>query len=132
MPGAATGDPEIFEDIVKTGDHIRQFSVAMTSLDADISRLNLPAPDFIKIDIEGMELDALQGMSQILKSKRPDLYLELHGTTIEDKRANAVAVISFLVERGYDIYAIEQRRTITSEKPTGRESHIYCRHLGKL
>ena len=89
-------------------------------------------PQFIKIDIEGMELHALQGMSQILKSKRPDLYLELHGTTIEDKRANAVAVISFLVERGYDIYAIEQRRTITSEKPTGRESHIYCRHLGKL
>jgi hypothetical protein len=65
-----------------------------------------------------MELNALQGMSQILKSKRPDLYLELHGTTAEDKRTNAAGVISFLAERGYDIYSVEQKQTITSERPT--------------
>jgi FkbM family methyltransferase len=132
MPGAATGDPEILEAMVKLGKHIEQFSVAMTSLDADVTRLNLPLPDFVKIDIEGMELNALQGMSQILKSKRPDLYLELHGTTAEDKRANAAGVISFLAERGYDIYSVEQKQTITSERPTGQESHIYCRHLSRL
>jgi FkbM family methyltransferase len=132
MPGAATGDPEIFEDMVKLGRDVKQFSVAMTSLDADIGRLNLPLPDFLKIDIEGMELSALQGMSHVLENKRPELYLELHGTTAEDKRANAVAVISFLVERGYDIYSIEQKQTITYERPTGRESHIYCRHVSKL
>jgi Methyltransferase FkbM domain len=95
MPGAATGDPEIFEHIVRLGGRLKQFSVAMTSLDADVRRLKLPLPNFIKIDTKGMELNALEGMSPILKSKHPDLYLELHGTTPEDKRANAAAVIRF-------------------------------------
>jgi FkbM family methyltransferase len=127
MSGAATGDPEITKSLNDTGAHVQHFSVAMTSLDDDVSRLGLPAPDFVKIDIEGMELNALQGMREILSTKRPDLYIEMHGTTREDKQANAHAVIGLLVECGYDILNVEAKQAITFEKPTGRESHIYCR-----
>jgi FkbM family methyltransferase len=131
MSGAASGDSEIAGQMTTTGRGIRQWSVAMTSIDADISRLHLPPPDFVKIDIEGMELKALEGMSQTIAQSRPDFYVELHGATPEHKRANASAVISFLTSRGYSIYAVEQKRIITNETPTGHEGHIYCQHSSR-
>jgi FkbM family methyltransferase len=131
MSGAASGDPEIVDQMLRTGSGIRECSVALTTVDADRSRLQLPPPDFIKIDIEGMELNALEGMEGTLSACSPDLYIELHGTTPEDKRANACAVISFLTSRGYSVYAVEFKREITCETPTGRESHIYCTHPGR-
>jgi FkbM family methyltransferase len=128
MSGAASGNPEIAGQITSTGRGIREWSVAMTTIDADISRFHLPPPDFVKIDIEGMELQALEGMAQTIAQSHPDFYVELHGASPEHKRANASAVISFLTSRGYSVYAVEQKRLITNETPTGSESHIYCRH----
>lgn len=126
LSGAATGDPVICASVMRESSHVQAFSVAMTSLDDDIRRLRLPPPDFIKIDIEGMELKALQGMCETLRTKRPDLYIELHGTTLENKQENAILVMSLLVQFDYEIVNVETRQTITSGKLTGCESHIYC------
>jgi FkbM family methyltransferase len=128
MSGAASGDREIARLITTAGKGILEWSVAMTSIDADINRFHLPTPDFVKIDIEGMELKALEGMSETIAEFHPDFYVELHGATPEHKRANASAVISFFTSRGYSIYGVEQKRLITDDTPTGRESHIYCQH----
>jgi FkbM family methyltransferase len=126
MSGAASGDPEIFDQIGSSAHDVREFSVVLTTIDADIRRFHLPEPDFVKIDIEGMELDALEGMVALLASRKPDLYLELHGTTPGDKLANATNVIEFIRQRGYGIFDVEQNRDVTQDVPTGRESHIYC------
>ena len=124
--GAATGDPELAGHMQESGADVHHFSVVMTSLDQDIARFGLPQPDFIKIDIEAMEVEALRGMASTIASRGPDLYVELHGTTKEDKCANATDAINFIRDRGYQIYDVEQRRTITGDTPTGRESHIHC------
>lgn len=39
--------------------------------------LNLPPPDFIKIDIEGYEYQALQGMMSFLKKNKPFMLIEI-------------------------------------------------------
>jgi FkbM family methyltransferase len=126
MTGTATGDPEIFEQIRHTVKGAQEFTVALTSIDSAIRRFELREPDFVKIDIEGMELDALQGMVSLIASRKPQLYLELHGTTEEDKRANAAGVIDFVRTQGYSVLDVEQDRDITTTVPTGRESHIYA------
>jgi FkbM family methyltransferase len=130
MIGAASGDPEISEQIRAEVKDAIELPVILTSIDAGIARFGLPQPEFVKIDIEGMELDALQGMTDLIASRKPELYLELHGTVEEDKRANATDVIEFIRSRGYRIFDVEQNRDITANVPTGRESHIYCRHPG--
>jgi FkbM family methyltransferase len=126
MSGAASGDPEIKASLSESTEDLSSFSAATTSLDEEIKRFGLESPDFVKIDIEGMELQALQGMQEILRTRKPDLYIELHGTTPEDKRANAEAVIGLLLGHGYQILNVETNQAITSDKPRGGESHIYC------
>ena len=65
-------------------------------------------------------------MTALIASTKPALYLELHGTTEQDKRANATDVIGFVRGHHYKIFDVEQNRDITNDVPTGRESHIYC------
>lgn len=126
LPGTASGDPAIAEFLAGEAKQMRAFSTVVTSIDAEVERFGLPEPDFVKIDIEGMELAALRGMEKVLAAKRPELYVELHGTTPEHKRQSSRSVIGFAREHGYRVLDVERNADVTGEEPTGRESHIYC------
>ena len=52
--------------------------VPTRSVDSVLSEL--PSPDLIKVDIEGAEVDCLNGAGELLKGRRPLLLIELHGT----------------------------------------------------
>jgi FkbM family methyltransferase len=56
------------------------FDVQVTTLDAFLARTDAPPPTVIKLDIEGAELRALDGMRQTLAAHGPALVVELHGT----------------------------------------------------
>jgi len=61
-----------------------------------IDDMRLPRLDLIKIDIEGMELEALQGASQTIERCRPIMLIEQIKTGRDQLR-------SWLVERGYQV-----------------------------
>lgn len=82
----------------KSAHHER---IEITTLDAEVFENGLSMPEFIKIDIEGYELPALQGAKQLLATSHPTLYIEMRGETTNEKRRNAKAVLEFLAERGY-------------------------------
>jgi len=52
--------------------------VRTLTLDDYVRRERAELPDFVKIDVEGAEFDALRGAETLLTSKRPVLYLETH------------------------------------------------------
>jgi FkbM family methyltransferase len=54
-------------------------SVEGISLDSFVYDNNNPAPQVVKMDIEGGEVLALPGMRRILEKEHPILLLELHG-----------------------------------------------------
>lgn len=58
--------------------------------------LDLPAPDLVKIDVEGHEVETLRGMRRTLTAHRPVVVVEIHG----DRRA---ACESALTEMGFDL-----------------------------
>lgn len=53
--------------------------VRTVGLDEEIAVGRLPVPHAIKIDVEGAELQLLQGAAKTLQSARPQLFLDLHG-----------------------------------------------------
>jgi FkbM family methyltransferase len=60
-------------------NYLEEILVPGTSLDHFVFEQGNPAPDVIKIDIEGGEILALPGMKRLLKETRPLIFLELHG-----------------------------------------------------
>jgi len=120
MAGGGTLDPSAVSPVLQ--------AVEITTLDRDIALASLPAPDLIKIDIEGWELEALQGARETLAAHRPALFLEMHGETMREKRRKASAMVAFLCDAGYtDIVHVETGATITPGAETvAAEGHLYC------
>lgn len=130
MPGAASGNVELVSQIASSVKTARSLEIPVTTLDADIEKMKLPHPDFIKIDVEGMELDALKGMLKTIRTFHPDLFIEMHGAEMPDKIRNALLVCQFLEESGYSIYDVENQRHLTSTTLDSHPpSHLYCKKI---
>ena len=63
-----------------------------------IDELNLPRLDLIKIDIEGMEIEALQGAQETISRNRPQLI-------IEKIKSEESQLIAFLDNLDYKIFS---------------------------
>ena len=95
----------------------------MDSLDNQIIHHALPKPDFIKIDVEELELEVLTGMRETVLNYRPQLYIEVHGGP-----DNINNVVNLLLSYGYSLRHIELGETInaaTTQRVKGGQ-HIYC------
>lgn len=101
--------------------------IEVAALDEEIALRNLPAPDLIKIDVEGMEWYALRGMRKTIEKHRPRLFIEIHGSDIEDKTANVRRVVALLEEVGCTIHHVETGVAITSfNAAMAHFGHLYC------
>jgi FkbM family methyltransferase len=87
-------DLDIKSFIVKTKED-KKGRILATSVDKLVDSLGLPRLDWIKIDIEGAEVEALKGAMKTLLTYRPTLWLEFHGTLQEVK--------ALLAEANYEI-----------------------------
>ena len=79
--------------------------VMMRRLDA----MTLPAPDVIKMDVEGHETEVLRGSIQILRSTRPFIVFENKPDQTMPQRA--LEPLFFLKELGYNLYIPTVQRT---------------------
>jgi FkbM family methyltransferase len=77
---------------------VEQHTVVTVTL--DWLAAHFPAPDVVKIDIEGAELMALQGAGSLLRGARPAIYVEVHPH-------NAGAASTILRESGYSLFGIQ-------------------------
>jgi FkbM family methyltransferase len=125
MPGAASGADAVRTQVEQTASQTVSTAVGVVRLDEDIRDAGLPAPDLIKIDVEGMELAVLQGAGGVLNA-HPALYIEMHGSDIANKRANARAVLEFLWSRGYRKILNVEAGTLTNPENVDRPSHLYA------
>ncbi len=55
-------------------------SIEVTTVDFLVGKLSLPHVDWIKLDIEGGEVEALKGAEQTLRRFHPKLFIEVHET----------------------------------------------------
>jgi FkbM family methyltransferase len=126
---SATGSMEdkIQSQIIGEGN-FKQLQINVDTLDGAIDTHSLPKPDFIKIDIEGMEYQALLGMSQTIHNYSPQFYIEIHGADELSKRENIRRIAELFQSRGYSMWHIETQQAITiSNCSTAKEGHIFCK-----
>lgn len=90
---------------------------------------------FIKMDIEGAELDALHGMYKLLERFHPIILMEFHPPSIKEKHDNPEQIYHLLKTLGYTIYLIpdtdkpisyQDLYNETMKEPSGR--NILCIH----
>ncbi len=110
-----------------------QFEVSVKVIDMLLKKHagTFPVPDFVKIDVEGFEMDVLRGMADTIGRRHPLLFIEIHGTTMERKVENVKNVASFLVDNGYQLLHVETGKAITKENAQlAAEGHLYATEKG--
>jgi hypothetical protein len=70
------------------------------ALDSIVAAARVPAPGFVKIDVDGAELDVLSGMEGLLRDRWPALVVEVHSADLER------ACLDFLAARSYAVSVV--------------------------
>jgi len=131
MRGIASVDEKTVEEFSRVWAKPEIEEISIVTLDEEIARASvssMPAPDFIKIDVEGWELEVLRGASNTLEFYKPALFLEMHGETIREKKKKVTEIVSFLFEHNYrSIRHIETGSMIRPENAyVAMEGHLHC------
>ncbi len=78
--------------------------VQIESIESAASRLGV-IPDFIKIDVEGYEYEAIQGSLEFLKCHQPKIFLEIHLSYLAERKLPAKALVEMLRGCGYTLFS---------------------------
>ena len=102
----------------------RQGSLAL-SLDMAIFDLGLPAPRYLKIDVDGLEHKVISGATQLLEngSGLKEILIEINPVLAEHRK-----ILDFLERRGfaYDPTQVE-KATVTEGRLQGMANYIFRR-----
>jgi FkbM family methyltransferase len=81
--------------------------VDLVTLDELVEREGLSRVDFVKLDVEGSEFDALRGATETLVRHRPLLQLEIEEERLASQNATKDEVLQLLETAGYSVYVFD-------------------------
>jgi len=102
---SGTGRGRLDSEIAGGGPRVK-----VVNLDALVDRGDLPGPDFIKMDVEGAEGEALRGAAGLLVRHRPTILLSLHGQEARDECE------AFLKGLGFDVSYLKKSLVVAEPK----------------
>ena len=97
--------------VLKSNDNSKGFTeiVACETLDSYCNRKNIK-PDFLKIDIEGNELNLFQGGIETLKKYKPKIFVEIEARHVGEKRV--LETFRFMEALNYEAHFIHGLKRI--------------------
>lgn len=109
----------------ETGKNQTQFIEALT-LDEFVKTHGLEKIDFIKVDIEGFEMNFVNGAIETLKNFKPLLFMEVDQNKLKRQQTSASALLEKLFSLNYQIFYAETRKEILSTDLTEKHFDILC------
>lgn len=91
-------------------DSTRQYleeKIYLTTLDKAVTELGLERLDFIKVDIEGYELNMLRGGVETIKKFRPVLFIEMIDHFLRRNGDSLASAWEFLHDLGYEAHTFK-------------------------
>jgi hypothetical protein len=79
--------------------------IVISTLDDEVTRV-----DFIKLDVEGMELEVLRGGTQLIERARPVILFEVHLSQLRAHDVLPRALEKFFTARGYALYVPREHK----------------------
>jgi hypothetical protein len=89
------------------------FDVEIRTLDSVLQGRNINQDDFIKIDVEGAEIDVLKGSLQTLERHQPTLCIEVCAHTYDAAGWNTQDLMELLLPFGYRFEVLDGRSGLT-------------------
>ncbi len=110
----------------KSGTH----RIPVIKIDDFVAERQIPKIDFMKIDVEGMELDVMRGARETLRRFHPTLYFEtLPRYTDTGGGPSFTDMFSFLVgELDYNLYCLDSRGELSQQTPGHHSSYTVAIH----
>jgi FkbM family methyltransferase len=85
---------------------VGKVQVSVTTVDRYVERTGINKVDFMKLDVEGAELDVLRGASRLLSDFKPIILCELADIRTEPWGYRSVEIYEFLTTLGYQWFSI--------------------------
>jgi len=79
-------------------------TIPVATLDDEVAHA-----DFIKMDVEGMELDVLRGGARLIERSRPVILFEVNLSQLRAHGTSPRALERFFTQRGYRLYVLLER-----------------------
>lgn len=86
----------------------RLLTAPVTKLDQWVTD-NAVVPDVVKIDVEGAELEVLEGMTETMQQHRPTIVCEVEGR----ERERTEEILSTMERQGYELLKLPERESYT-------------------
>jgi FkbM family methyltransferase len=83
-------------------------TVELVTIDDLIAQNQIKPPNFVKVDIEGAELDALKGMTETIKQYKPIIIYEIDDGDRVAYQRKYQELESFLQSLGYQVNGVEE------------------------
>lgn len=97
-----SGSNRILVDVSQnSGDLVE---VPVLTVDKFVSDNAIQKIDFVKIDVEGFEMNVLKGAVETLKKYLPALFIELNDKSLQCQGSSAADLVGFLKNLGYKIF----------------------------
>jgi FkbM family methyltransferase len=86
----------------------------------------LPRLDFVKIDVEGGELDVLRGGQWAIERFRPAMLIEIEARHITRYRHSPTDVVDWLTQRGYTMHVWQRGWRPTGTIGMHSRNYLFC------
>lgn len=107
--------------------------IPVTTLDVFLSERRLGGVDFVKIDVEGMELQVMRGGKELLRRFHPVLYFETLPRYVQSAKGAAFSDLRTLLveELGYELFRLNHAGELSPLQGSRHGGYTLAVHPGK-
>lgn len=104
-----------FKSFAQTASKLNShFTVSTLTVDELCAYLNL-YPSLVKIDVEGAEIDVLNGAVQLVKLARPIFFVEIHSGPELGITKNTQNILTWCERQSYQAWYLKVKKPLTNE-----------------